>query len=248
MIDARKILLRNNFIEKRGYWDPFWEGLLDLNPDFFESYLNYSAIPWQNGRLEPKTKELIYIAIDAATTHLYTPGLAVHLKNSLRYGATALDIMETYKLTSSIGMQTMLRGCHILASEIGLHELAPLPEANSDIRSQCTNAFGYWDEEFEAWLRLNPESLTAAMHAWGERGECTLNDKSRAFILLAINAAVTHLNERAMRIYIRLALKNGATQEEIIEVLQLASVLGMHTCTAGIPLLQTALAKHTGSK
>jgi len=70
--------MREGFISERGYWNPFWEGLLSLDERFFESYLNFSAVPWRNGVLEPKIKELIYTAIDASTTHLYEPGLRQH--------------------------------------------------------------------------------------------------------------------------------------------------------------------------
>ncbi|MEC8109578.1 MAG: carboxymuconolactone decarboxylase family protein, partial [Pseudomonadota bacterium] len=85
-------LLKQEFIEKRGYWNEFWEGLLTLDPEFFTAYLKFSSIPWSPGVLEPKVKEFIYIAIDAATTHLYEPGLRIHIENAFKYGATKEEI------------------------------------------------------------------------------------------------------------------------------------------------------------
>ena len=38
-------------------------------------------------------------------------------------------------------------------------------------------------------------------------------------------------------------MEYGATKEEIIEVYQLVSVLGIHTCTLGIPVLVEELEK-----
>lgn len=73
-VDERRARLKRDFEERRGYWSPFWDGLL-LDLDFFEAYLNFSSVPWKEGPLEPKVKEFIYIAIDASTTHLYEPGL-----------------------------------------------------------------------------------------------------------------------------------------------------------------------------
>ena len=99
-------LLKQEFIEKRGYWNEFWEGLLTLDPEFFTAYLKFSSIPWSPGVLEPKVKEFIYIAIDAATTHLYEPGLRIHIENAFKYGATKEEIMEVYQLTSVLGMHT----------------------------------------------------------------------------------------------------------------------------------------------
>ena len=40
---------------------------------------------------------MIYIAIDASTTHMYEPGLKVHIRNALKYGATKAEIMEVYQ-------------------------------------------------------------------------------------------------------------------------------------------------------
>ena len=114
----RQQRIKDEFIEKRGYWDGFWDGLLKLSPDFFEAYLHLSAIPWTTGTLEPKVKEFIYIAIDAATTHLYEPGLRIHIRNALKYGATKEEIMEVYQLTSVLGMHTCTMGVPVLIDEL----------------------------------------------------------------------------------------------------------------------------------
>ena len=92
--NREKEALKADFIEARGYWNEFWDGLLDLDPRFFKAYLNFWSIPWTNGVLEPKVKEFVYIAIDASTTHLYEPGLRIHIKNAFKYGATKEEIME----------------------------------------------------------------------------------------------------------------------------------------------------------
>jgi alkylhydroperoxidase/carboxymuconolactone decarboxylase family protein YurZ len=47
-------------------------------------------MPWQHGTLGAKVRELSYIAIDAATTHLFLPGLRTHFRNALGDGATVL--------------------------------------------------------------------------------------------------------------------------------------------------------------
>jgi Carboxymuconolactone decarboxylase family len=102
--------LRDRFIQERGYWNPFWDGLLQLDPTFFEAYLNFSSVPWQNGVLEPKMKELIYIAIDAATTHLYEPGLRQRIRNAIRFGASKEEVMEVLELVSVLGIHACTLG------------------------------------------------------------------------------------------------------------------------------------------
>ncbi len=62
-----------------------------LDPDFIEAYLAFRSVPQNNGPLEQKYKELILIAINAATTHLYGPGVRRHIQNAFRAGATKLS-------------------------------------------------------------------------------------------------------------------------------------------------------------
>ncbi|MCY4288948.1 MAG: carboxymuconolactone decarboxylase family protein [Aestuariivita sp.] len=234
----RKAALKTDFIEKRGYWSGFWDGLLELAPDFFENYLNYSAIPWSGGPLEPKVKEFIYTAIDVATTHLYEPGLQIHLENALRYGATPQEIMEVYRLCASMGVATNLLGSHLLNKELTRRGL-PIDGGAKDPELQAAfeDAFGYWDESAAAWQRLDPASFVAALETWGPMKDSPLDKKTSAFVMIAVTTAATHLNEHAAQAFIGQALDAGASKEEILEVFQLASVLGMHSCTLGVPIL-----------
>ncbi len=117
-LTERQQQLKQDFVEARGYWNPFWDGLLTLDPNFFEAYLNFSSVPWRTGVLEPKVKELIYTAIDAATTHLYEPGLRVHIRNALRYGATKEEIMEVLELVSVLGIHSCILGVPVLLEEL----------------------------------------------------------------------------------------------------------------------------------
>ena len=117
-LTERQAELKRRFTEERGYWAEFWDGLLTLDEDFFEAYLQFSTVPWKNGHLEPKIKEFIYIAIDAATTHLYEPGLRIHLRNAVKYGATKEEIMEVYELVSVLGLHTMTMGVPVMLEEL----------------------------------------------------------------------------------------------------------------------------------
>ena len=54
---------------------------------------------------------------------------------------------------------------------------------------------------------------------------------------VAVNAACTNLNPEGTRRHIRNALKAGATKEEILFVLKCASVMSIHSCSLGAPIL-----------
>ncbi|HYG91243.1 MAG TPA: carboxymuconolactone decarboxylase family protein [Azospirillum sp.] len=245
----RTLRLKDEFVKNRGYWNSFWDGLLQLTPDFFEAYLNFSSIPWTKGVLEPKVKEFIYIAIDASTTHLYEPGLRIHIQNALKYGATKEEIMEVYQLTSVLGMHTCTLGVPVLIDEFRKAGRGQEFEAAFDARQQALKETfiknrGYWNEFWDGLLQLTPDFFEAYLRfssiPWTKG---VLEPKVKEFIYIAIDAATTHLYEPGLRIHIQNALRHGATKEEIMEVYQLTSVLGMHTCTLGVPVLIDELEK-----
>jgi alkylhydroperoxidase/carboxymuconolactone decarboxylase family protein YurZ len=117
-LDERRAALKADFESKRGYWHEFWDGLLELDPDFFEAYVAFSSYPWTNGVLEPKIKELIYTAFDASATHMYVPGLRQHIENALAYGATPAEVMEVFELASTIGIHACVVALPILIEEL----------------------------------------------------------------------------------------------------------------------------------
>tara|TARA_B100000989_G_C19504760_1_gene455965 strand:+ start:302 stop:1078 length:777 start_codon:yes stop_codon:yes gene_type:complete len=243
MVDLTKQELKKQFIENRGYWNEFWEGLLALDSKFFQAYLRFSSIPWTDGVLEPKIKEFIYIAIDSATTHLYEPGLRIHLENAFKYGATKEEILEVYQLTSVLGMHTCTVGVPILIEELknagmGDEIINELDENQKFLKTEFIEKRGYWNEFWEGLLTLDSKFFDAYLKfssiPWTDG---VLEPKVKEFIYIAIDAATTHLYEPGLRIHIQNAFKYGATKEEIMEVFQLTSVLGMHTCTVGVPIL-----------
>jgi alkylhydroperoxidase/carboxymuconolactone decarboxylase family protein YurZ len=61
--------------------------------------------------------------------------------------------------------------------------------------------------------------------------------KTIELICIALNAACTNLNREGTRRHIRAALEAGASREEILMVLKMASLLGIHSCSLGAPIL-----------
>lgn len=116
-LTKRQETLKADFTRDRGYWHSFWDGLLELDPDFFERYLDFSAYPWRQGELPPKVRELIYCAFDAAATHLYVPGLKMHMHNAIGYGATKEELIEVLEIVSLIGIHGAEAGAIIVRDE-----------------------------------------------------------------------------------------------------------------------------------
>lgn len=113
-LNNNQMKLKENFIDKMGYWNMFRDILLDNDEDFFESYFDYLTNPWESDVVSSKLKEFIYIAIDSSTTHLFDAGIRVHIRNALKVGATFEEIMEVFKLTSAQGINTFYVSIPIL--------------------------------------------------------------------------------------------------------------------------------------
>lgn len=101
----------------KGDWNPLWDQLRELDPQFMEAYLAFRSVPHKNGPLPPKYKELILIAINAATTHLYAPGVRRHMQNALKQGATREEILEVIQLTTVMGIHSCNMAIPILMEE-----------------------------------------------------------------------------------------------------------------------------------
>jgi alkylhydroperoxidase/carboxymuconolactone decarboxylase family protein YurZ len=116
--DGRRRDLREAFIAERGFWAPPFEAILEADPDFFAAYLDLSSVPVRHGFLDPKVREFVLIAVDAATTHLHADGTRAHIRAALRHGATRDEVMEVLELATMIGIHTCTLAVPILLEEL----------------------------------------------------------------------------------------------------------------------------------
>lgn len=122
MSDDRKVYPHTEDHKAKGDWNPLWEQFRELDPDFLEAYLAFRSLPQSQGPLEQKYKELILIAINAATTHLYGPGVRRHIQNALKAGASMEEILETIQLTTVMGIHSCNLAIPILMEEVSKFE------------------------------------------------------------------------------------------------------------------------------
>ena len=96
-----------------------------------------------------------------------------------------------------------------------------------------------WDPEFiESYL-----TFRSVPHRKGP-----LPKKVKEFILIAINVATTHLYAPGTRRHIQNALRLGATREELLEVIQLTTIMGIHAVNMAVPILAEELEKQANRK
>lgn len=246
-LTPRQEEIKAKFIQVRGTWGDAWEAILRLDPEFLLAYLGFSAVPWRTGPLEPKVKEFIYITIDANATHMYVPGVRQHIKAALAAGATGAEIMEALEMSATLGIHAMTVGVPVLMEvleEKGLRtEAAPLSERQEEIKAEFTKNRGYWDALWDEVLELDPELLAAYTEfssvPWRSG---SLEPKVKEFIYIAFDTAATHLYVAGLKAHIENAIGYGATPREILEVMEIASVLGIHAVTTAAPILAEELA------
>lgn len=248
-LTARQEQIKSEFIEVRGTWGPSWESMLRLDPEFVAAYLKLSAVPWRKNHLDAKTKEFIYIAVDAAATHLYEPGIRQHIKAALSHGATAQEIMEVIELACTLGIHAMNIGVPVLVEVLEEAGMRPAPteldETRKLLKAEFTRKRGYWHEFWDEMLELDPEMFEAYLEfssvPWDSG---TLEPKVKEFVYIAFDAAATHLYVPGLKLHMRNAVGYGATAGEILEVLEIASVLGIHAATMAAPILAEEIAEH----
>lgn len=244
--------IKDEFVQLRGTWGEPWQRMLELDPAFVRAYLTFSTVPWRRepGALAPKIRELMYIAVDAAATHLYTPGIRQHIAAALEHGATLHEIMEVLELTSTLGIHATNIGVPVLIEVLEEEGLRTRPAALDERQEQLKARFienrGYWHSFWDGLLELDPDLFEAYVEfssvPWTTG---TLEPKIKELVYCAFDVSATHLYVPGLKLHLRNALQHGATVAEIMEVFEIASVIGIHTATTAAPIL-TELAQAKG--
>lgn len=110
--------LIERFVKERGFIRAWQKKLATYDPIVFERYLRDSSEALTKGPLPRKYAELIGVAVDAATTHLYKGGLRVHIRGALANGATKEEILQVLKIVALLGIHTFSIGIPILDEEL----------------------------------------------------------------------------------------------------------------------------------
>lgn len=103
---------------------------------------------------------------------------------------------------------------------------------------------GEWNSAWDPIYELDPQWTEKFMDMGTlPMRKGVLDPKTVEFLAIAVDASCTHLYAPGVRRHIRKALDLGATREEITAVLQLVSVLGIHSIALGAPMLVDELAR-----
>jgi len=110
---------------------------------------------------------------------------------------------------------------------------------------------GPWDAALAQLLDWDPTwAATCRKMTTNPWTSGVLPGKFVELVGVALNAACTNLNPQGTRRHVRAALRAGATRDEILLVLKMASVMSIHSCSLGAPILleEAASAGATGAR
>lgn len=239
-LSERQQLLKKSFVDIHGYWIEQYDYWLQLDPDSFELFIELSGQPRQSDALDAETAELIMVALNASSTHLYRPGIRTHISNALDQGASVEEVLEVIQLVSVIGVHAVGVGVPALL------EVTDRPEPKDDetesrmgkLRQAFTDERGYWAEIWDDILHLDPDYFESyfkfSVHPWRTG---VLDPKVKEFVYIAIDVAPTHIYEPGILGHVANALDHGATREELMAVFELAAATGGQTQAEAIPVL-----------
>jgi len=95
--------------------------MAELDADWTEKFMAMVSAPLNSGVIDPKTFEMLAIAVDASVTHMYGPGVRRHTRRALALGVTPEQITAVLQLTAMLGLHTMSLGAPILVEEMENH-------------------------------------------------------------------------------------------------------------------------------
>jgi alkylhydroperoxidase/carboxymuconolactone decarboxylase family protein YurZ len=221
-----------------------WQALREADPEFYDAFTELAAVPQRSSVLEPKVKELVCVAVNAAATLLFEPAIRTHIRRALELGATKEELLEVLQLTSTLGIHASTVGVPVLLEALGDREVPPLDERREALKTDFEAKRGYWHEFWDGLLELDPDFFEAygrfSSHPWTHG---VLEPKVKELIYTAFDASATHMYVPGLRQHIENALAYGATPAEVMEVFELASTIGIHACVVGLPILLEELSR-----
>jgi alkylhydroperoxidase/carboxymuconolactone decarboxylase family protein YurZ len=214
------------------------------NKDLFEAVDAFWASVYAGPHLTLRTKELVMIALHGSSSSLNKDALTRHIKRALTAGASETDIMDVLTTIIPLANHPLYIGIPVLQDELrklGRDSEAEVPAMRPEIRAikdDFVKSRGYWTAMRDTIGSLMPTYFTgfinACMAPWRSG---SLKPAERELMYIAIDCSITHTYEPGMRMHIQNALRLGATPDQIMEVFQMAALLGTEGYVLGLQAL-----------
>lgn len=236
----------SNEVSSLGPWERgALETLRGLDGDWAEQALRMASGPWNGDVLPLKTVELVALAWCSACTNLNAEGTRRHIRGALDAGATRDEVLMVLKMASLLSIHTCSLAAPILLEEAKAAGIQPSPRATVPTPvCDRMKAAGQWNAAWEPFFALDP-AWTEAFIATGAPVYIgnVFSPKLAELLSIAFDASITHMYAPGTRRHIAGALRNGASVEEVMEVLKICVGLGMQAGNMGMPILHEELGR-----
>jgi alkylhydroperoxidase/carboxymuconolactone decarboxylase family protein YurZ len=239
MTDAEHARIKAFFIAERGYWRPWTEAMLQTCPGFVQQYARYAGYPARTGPLPPRMVELIYVALDSSSSHLFESGLYTHMKRALEVGATQADIFDVLHLVAVQGAASVCQAAEILAELSGSSEAQAIDD---ELQARIDALGSAHALALRSVARMDP-GYAEVLLDFVEQGRpgAGLSAGERSLVQLALHACFTAFNPHATRQIVSTALSQGLTPAELLQAIQLGSHLAVHGTALGADVFRQVL-------
>jgi len=210
----------------------------------FQAVDDFWASVYAGPHLTLRMKELVMVALHGSSSSLNAAALTRHIRRALAAGASETDVMDVLTTIIPLANHPLYVGIPVLQDELrqaGREVEAAIPEMRPDIlkiKEDFVARRGYWTAMRDTIGSLMPTYFSgfigACMEPW-ESG--SLSPAERELMYIAIDTSITHTYEPGMRMHIQNALRYGATPDQILEVFQLAALLGTEGYVLGLQAL-----------
>jgi alkylhydroperoxidase/carboxymuconolactone decarboxylase family protein YurZ len=200
--------LKRQYLRERGYFGEWNESLLSSDPEFLRDVMIFARSCEGAGCVSAKMRHLIWMALDAAVTHIFPFGIELHARLARESGAADGDILEALRI-----------GCEVNGD---------VSDALAIVRDACGQPAPYGRGDYETAIdRLGGSAI----------GDPALDPRSRELIYVALYASTPLFRAEALRAHVEQALAAGASADELTEVVQIASGIAIHGLISAVPLL-----------
>lgn len=240
MTDARREAIKAQFVAERGYWRPWTDTMLQHCPEFVLQYARCAGHPARTGPLSPRLVELIYVGLDASSTHLFESGLHTHMTKAFEVGATTADVLDVLHLVAVQGLTRVCQATDILAEMTGL---AHTPAIDPALQNRIDRLGPQHALNLASLARLDP-GFVAVLLDFVEQGHPAggLAPVERSLVQLAMHACFTAFNPSGIRELVAVALSQGASPAEMQQAMVLGAHLSVHGTALGAQVLQKIVA------
>ena len=203
------------------------------SPSAFAAASEFWRVPLAGDHLTPRMKELVLLTMHATATALDVYAVERHIERARAAGATDQDILDVLVTIVGVANHALYSSVPILEEELQAAGIDDAADPGDDsgyetVKAEFVAARGFWNPDRDVIARLMPDYFRAltgiSTDSW-KNGPLTA--KEREFVCIAVDCTVTHDYEPGLRIHIRNALGHGATRAEILEIFQLAGLIGL---------------------